>query len=215
MPNWNTEPPNDLGRSGIRLIRTPPAHPFLALVLSDNLVGCNTHYINQRTIPCETPTCESCEAGIGWRWHGYLAVVVDATKETVLFECTARAAEAFRAYHQLHGTLRGCHFKAVRLNQRPNGRVLIQAKPADLANVNLPTAPNVQQLLCHIWNIPPSQVEARDAKPRPPFAAVDVDRSKPELTTAKTVEEARQMLAALQAASPAEGNGEQIASPPN
>lgn len=209
MPNWNTEPPSGLGRSGIRLVRTPTAHAFLALVLSDNMVGCNTHYVNQRTIPCETPNCEPCENGIGWRWHGYLAVLVDATKETVLFETTALAAAAFRDYHQVHATLRGCHFKAVRLNQRPNGRLLIQAKPADLANLKLPDAPDVQQLLCHIWNIPPNQVQDRDSKPRPPFAAVRVDRAASELAAAIAKPSPAAIADVLAAAQAEAGNGEE------
>lgn len=174
MPRFDTSPPVENHHSGYRLIRTPASHPLLAHVLSDNLIGCRTHYVANRTIPCETPHCEHCEAGIGWRWHGYLAVILDSTQEIVLFECTARAAEAFAAYYQRHTTTRGCHFKAVRYKSRHNGRVLIQAKPGDLAKINLPPAPSVEKLLCHIWNIPPSTTRTTDHKPRNPHENLEV-----------------------------------------
>lgn len=181
MPSFDSAPPEDLGRSGFRLIRTPTAHALQAHVLSDNLVGCKTHFVGNRTIPCEAPDCESCNSGIGWRWHGYLAIVVDATQEVAIFECTARSAAAFAEYFKRYDTTRGCHFKAQRLNGRPNGRVLIQCKPADLAKVNLPSPPVVQKCLCHIWNIPENQVDTTKHATRPPFKAVHVDRTKPEL----------------------------------
>jgi len=181
MPLWQNQPPADKGRSGYRLLRTPTAHALTAYVLSDNLVGCNTHYVGNRTIPCETPNCDSCNNSVPWRWHGYLAILIQATQEVAIFECTARAAETFAAYFQRYSTTRGALFKAQRLNGRANGRVLIQAKPADLAKVNLPKCPPVEKLLCHIWNIPEAQVSASDNRPRPPFKNAQVDRTKEEL----------------------------------
>lgn len=181
MPTFDNRPPADSSSAGLRLIRTPAGHAIAGHVLSDNLVGCKTHFVGNRTIPCESPTCEPCEAGVPWRWHGYLAVLLDHGNETVLFETTARAAETFAAYFQRYGTTRGAYFKAQRLNNRSNGRVLIQTKPADLEKITLPKAPAVEKLLCHIWNIPEKQVEKTNNRPRPPFQNVRVDRSADEL----------------------------------
>ncbi len=152
----------------------------MAHVLCENMVGCKTHFVGNRTIPCEAPDCESCNSGIAWRWHGYVAIVIDATQEIAIFECTARSAAAFGDYYERYRTTRGCHFKAQRLTARPNGRVMIQCKPSDLAKVNLPNSPDVQRCLCHIWNISPQQVETNDRKPRPPFPDLTIDRSQPE-----------------------------------
>lgn len=181
MPKFDSTPPTDLGRSGYRLIRTPTAHPLIGHIISDNLVGCRTHFSGQRTIPCEAPECECCNSGIAWRWHGFVLLVIEATQEIVIFECTARSSSAIANYYQRYGTTRGAHLKAQRANARPNGRVLIQCKPADLEKITLPKTLPVEKLLCHIWNIPENQVDTTDNRPRPPFKNVSVDRNKPEL----------------------------------
>lgn len=181
MPNFDSKPPTDLGRSGYRLIRTPTAHPLIGHIISDNLVGCRTHFNNQRTVPCEAPNCDSCENGIAWRWHGYVLLLLDATQEVVIFECTARSSESIAAYWQRYGTTRGAHMKASRVNGRQNGRVLLQCKPADLQKISLPAASPVEKLLCHIWNIPENQVSQKDHNPRPPFKEAVVDRDTPEI----------------------------------
>lgn len=181
MPIFTDSPPDDHRNSGLRLIRTPEARALTGYVLSDNVTGTPTHFVGNRTVPCEGADCECCESGVPWRWHGYLAVLIEATQETVLFEMTAKASDSFKAYYERYGTTRGAHFKAQRLNARTNGRVLIQAKPADLAKVHLPKSPNVQKLLCHIWNISENQISKSTIKPRQPFDAVKIDRTKPEL----------------------------------
>ncbi len=181
MPTFNTRPPTESQSSGYRLLRTPTNHALQALVLSDNILGCNTHFVGNRTIPCENPNCEPCASGISWRWHGYLLVMLDGTHEKAIFEMTARASTGFQEYFQRHTTLRGCKFKASRLNQRNNGRILIQLKQADLTNITLPDALPLEKLLCHIWNIPENQSNASGPKKRPPFDNARIDRSRAEL----------------------------------
>lgn len=181
MPNFSNQAPPQGDRHGYRLVRTPAGSPFRAYVLSDRLIGCPTHYVGNRTVPCEDKYCEACENGIGWRWHGYLLVQIEATTEVVIFEMTAAASDAFKAYYERHGTTRGCHFQAKRANNRTNGRVLITAKPADLAKVTLPKAVDVGKLLSHIWNIPPNQVNKAPAQTRPPADTIAVDRALPEI----------------------------------
>lgn len=168
MPQFDNGPPKGLGRSGLRLIRTPAARPVTGYVLSNNLLGCRTHYVGNRTVPCESPSCDACEAGVPWRWHGYLALQLSATTEVVILEITAQAATVFQEYYERHGTLHGAAIKATRLNNRPNGRVIIHAKPADLAKINLPNCPNVAKLLCHIWNVPEPTAEESNHMSRPP-----------------------------------------------
>lgn len=181
MPNFETTPPEDIGRSGYRMVRTPTAAALTGYVLSENLTGCRTHFVGNRTIPCEAPDCDPCASGVPWRWKGYLAAMLNPSNEIVLFEITARAATVFAAYFERYGSTRGAAFKAIRVNQRANGRVLIQAKPADLEKINLPKSPDVQAVLCHIWNIPENQVTTPDHKPRKPFNDTRVDRSRSEL----------------------------------
>jgi hypothetical protein len=135
------------------MIRTPANRPFVAIVTSEDLVGTNTHYYHNRTTPCEGDACPICAEGHSWRWHGYLSCVDQGTKEHVLFEFTAQASDAFRAYRDRYSTLRGCLFKATRHAQRYNGRVTIQTRPADLEGKDLPPGANLKAMLCHIWNV--------------------------------------------------------------
>lgn len=150
---FSNQPPETGRRPGIALVRTPANRPLVAIVTSDDLVGTNTHYYRNRTSPCEGQECPICAEGLSWRWHGYLSCVDQATKEHILFEFTAQASDAFRAYRTRYGTLRGCHFKATRHAQRYNGRVTIQTRPADLEGKDLPPTVNLKAMLCHIWGL--------------------------------------------------------------
>lgn len=154
MPRWTNEPPADLDRFSFRIVRTPAAKPLLAIATSTDVCGCCTHFINSRTIPCEgPPNCPACKEGYSWRWHGYLSAVLTDTLEHVLFEFTAASSQTFKTYLTAHSTMRGCHFKATRPSGKPNGRVLIAAKPTDEQRTRLPDPPNIQQILSHIWNV--------------------------------------------------------------
>ena len=198
MPQFTHLPPSDATQSGLRLLRTPPSHPIAGYVLSENLTGCKTHFTGHRTVPCEAPDCDACINGIPWRWHGYLAVLLENTQETIIFETTAKAASAFAAYYQRYATTRGCHFKASRQNGRANGRVIIQTRPADLAKITLPKPPPVQKLLCHIWNIPETTATLAPQRPRPPFADIKI---KPE-NTLPEIKPLRSVATLTAAASP-------------
>jgi len=157
MPNFTNSPPEKTSGQGLRLCRTPANGRLTATVTCPQLIGCPTHFYHYRTVPCEAPDCEACQAGQPWRWHGYLSAVNHETHEHFLFEMTAQAAENFTAYHERHGTMLGCIFEAKRLGEHNNGRVLIRCKPGDLANVHLPQPPNMINALSHIWNIPTPQ----------------------------------------------------------
>jgi len=181
MPNFSSVPPSDVRHPGYRLVRTPSNRPLRGIVLSENMVGCPTHYVSNRTVPCERPNCDACQNGIGWRWHGYVLTLLDPTNESVIFECTATAAENFANYHKRYGTTRGCFFQATRLNGKTNGRVIIQTKPADLTKVTLPKPQDLVKLLCHIWNVAPNQAEQADSMNKPPHGNIVLDRTRPEM----------------------------------
>lgn len=175
MPIWNDKPPSDSGSPGLRLIRTPWNKPLHAVSTSTNLVGCATHFVSNRTTPCEGSACEACAEGFPWRWHGYLAIVDLATWEHCLLEVTARAAESLTLFKERVGSLRGCELIASRVNNRFNGRVVIRTKPADLQKITLPPEPSIQKQLCHIWNLPQPTAAAAPCHNRPDLILVDGD----------------------------------------
>jgi hypothetical protein len=178
MPNWLNRPPDDDCVCPYRIRRTPTSGYLQGIVLSDDLLGCNTHFFRGRTMPCEAPNCLPCTEGVPWRYHSYLASVQYDTNVAFLLELTAQASDSFLTYRKTHGTLRGCLFRAQRATPRPNGRVVIQTKPADLSSRVLPDEPNLIKLLCHIWNVPiPEMVDAPHHRENPRVARSVPDES--------------------------------------
>jgi hypothetical protein len=174
MPDFTREPPPLPDGFIYRIIRTPAKGAIQAIVTSPEVVGCNTHFVNSRTVPCEgLGTCPMCDDGHSRRWHGYLAAILTNCLEHILFEFTAHASDTFKNYYLAHTTLRACAFKAYRPSQRPNGRVVIHTSPADEARFPLPEPPDLRKILCHIWNCqytPP----VKTGMCRPPFKDAQV-----------------------------------------
>jgi len=176
-PKWSDAPPSASDNPSFRLVRTPAEATLSAIATCLDLIGCPTHYVHSRTIPCEgSDNCEHCHAGHSWRWHGYLTSVLTTSHEHVLFEFTAPAADTFRNFITATGAIRGCHFTARRPSKKPNGRVLICCKPTDPTRIRLPAPPNMKDLLCRIWNI-----QSKDAVDAPssrlPIRGLAVDAS--------------------------------------
>lgn len=174
MPLFTTEPPELPDGFVFRIVRTPADRPFQAIVTCIEPVGSNTHFANNRTIPCEGyDACPLCQDGFSKRWHGYVSCLVPTTLEHCLFEFTAHAADSFKNYIDLHSTIRACVFRAFRPSKRHNGRVIIHTTPGDEAKIRLPDPPDIQRLLCHIWNVKYNQPPKRMS--RPPFKCIDVE----------------------------------------
>lgn len=162
MTTFTNTPPKDPRGPALRLLRTPSVGTLRAIVTSEDLVGTFTHFWRGRTLPHNPDKCEACQDGFPFRWHAWLSAVTENAHEHVLFEMTPQACEHFVLYRQAHNTLRGCLFNAWRPSGRPNGRVFIKVRPANLTDINLPDAPDLLKLLSMIWNVP--------------FPAIDVDR---------------------------------------
>lgn len=158
MPTWTRQPPLDPRGQGLPIVRTPATRTLSAIVTSDQLVGCDTHFWGGHTIPCDRPQCEACNNGIAYRWHGYLSAFNPDDQLHFIFEMTAQAAQTFAAYQKIHDTLRCCHFEAWRWGHRKNGRVIIKLNHSAFASIALPKAPDVTQVMAIIWRLPPTNV---------------------------------------------------------
>ena len=155
MPIFRTGDTPPVECRSMELVRTPPRGELQAVITCPDLVGCPTHFYGGRTVPHELENCPACQDGHGWRWHGYVSCLLRGRRDHVIFEFTAQASDALREEHKQYGTLRGCWFRARRLNDRPNGRVLLQVcdkRPTDLV---MPPAPDIAKQLCKIWGINP------------------------------------------------------------
>ncbi len=153
MSNWTNTPPTPADGYGLRLIRTPQTGKIKGLITYQELTGTPTHYWGGRTVPCERPDCKACEAQIGWRWHGYVPIILPGDHEHVILELTAQACELIKNYAEVNGSLRGTFITAVRATGRINGRVLLTLLPSDLQSIVLPEEPDVPKVMRHIWGI--------------------------------------------------------------
>lgn len=154
MPNWLPEPPALSGPYAFRIVRTPTDKPLVAVATCTDLIGVNTHFVHNRTIPCEgVGLCKACDEGHSWRWHCYLSAVLQPGLEHALLEFTAASSETLRNYQLVYGSIRGCLLKAYRPSKRHNGRVVITAQATDPAKTRLPDPPDVKAILCHIWGV--------------------------------------------------------------
>jgi len=159
MPDWTSTVPEQPRGHALPIRRTPSSKPMEAIITSPDLIGTYTHFYKGSTSPCTGKDCEACMNGTPYRWHAYMTCVDVFTNLHFIFEVTALAAEFFTAYRDHHCTLRGCHFKSKRWNSRPNGRILIQTKPADLGERQLPNPPDLKKCMAILWSLPTDSVE--------------------------------------------------------
>ena len=147
-------PPAEQLRAAYRIIRTPTGGELNMLCLSNQLHGHDCHSYPGRTRPHPAPTCEPCELGTPYRWQGYIAVMMTRTRDLALFEFTAASAAPLVEYFETNQTLRGVQIRASRVNQRPNGRVILAVTRGDLGLYSAPPAPDVEEILARIWQVP-------------------------------------------------------------
>ncbi len=165
MPTYSHDIPANPNGPALPVRRTPTSSALQAIVTSENLIGCHTHYYGGRTVPCEGPNCPAHQEGLPFRWHAYLSAIETKTNLHFLFECTAQAAEAFIQYRDAYHTLRGCYFQAKRWKPRPNSRVIIQTKPCKLDEVILPSPPDLIKVLAILWGISDQAVDGKQQNP--------------------------------------------------
>ncbi len=159
MPHWTHAPPDDPRGQGLPIARTPTLRSLKAIVTSDHLIGCDTHFWGGHTVPCTRPNCPADAAGIAYRWHGYLSAYNLHDQLHFIFEMTAQAAHAFTNYQKEHGTLRCCQFEAWRWKHVRNGRVIIKTQHSAIPDHAIPIAPDLQKVMAIIWRLPADNVK--------------------------------------------------------
>lgn len=153
MPVFTNQVPDDPRGYALPLLRCPTGRPFVSIIISDDLLGCATHFWGGRTVPHEELDCEPCNNGNPWRWHSYMACYSPKLDDSCILESTRRVSKMLTKYRQTHGTLRGCHFRGQRRTSARNSRVNIELKPADLRSIRLPEPPNMLACMAIIWNL--------------------------------------------------------------
>lgn len=159
MIDWSNQVPENSKGNALPIRRTPAGKPMEAIVTSFDLIGCFTHFWKGSTHPCQGEKCEACAEGQPYRWHAYMTAVDFFTNLHMIFECTAISAEFFTAFRERYASLRGCHFKATRWNSRPNGRILITTRMANLDERTLPEPPDLKKAMAILWSLPADDVQ--------------------------------------------------------
>jgi len=161
MPTFSSAPPETDRPKNLKLIRTPIKGQLQAMVLSDEICGCSTHFWGGRTVPCEAPNCPACDDGSPTRWHGYLVIWLPNDNIKLIWEFTEGVADTLLSYRKANGTLRGCKITASRARAVPNGRVLLKTSTCDLSKFSVPPCPEVEKILLNMWDLPGKAFEKK------------------------------------------------------
>jgi len=154
MPQFSNELPTSPQRFALPILRTPASKPLDAIITSPDMIVCPTHFVHNRTIPCEgVNDCPHCAEGHSFRFHAYVSCLVLEGLQHCIFEMTKRAAEQFKPYRDIYSTLRACHFIAWRPSKRFNARIVIKCKRHDELEKPIPDPPDIKRILCHLWNV--------------------------------------------------------------
>lgn len=169
MPTWSNKLPTVGKHQGFDLRRTPAAAALNAIITSEELLVCDTHFWHGRTMPCERivnadgrtiddSPCAACLDKQPYRTHAYVSAFAAKTHEHFIFECTGPAAKPLEEHFDAAGTLRGCQISANRPKGGANSKVVIVTGIVNPRNITLPNAPNVAAALAVIWRLPKTAI---------------------------------------------------------
>lgn len=150
---WTTSPTDKNAGEQLRIIRAPGAGALRFMILSHQVMGTYTHYLNGRTQPCVGKVCDGCAKAISLRWHGWVIVQNETTGEKYIFEFTEGPAEKLAEWYADHRTIRGLRCKVSRPSGKPNGRVILQRGDQVTNHAELPRCPEIQKVMLKIWGL--------------------------------------------------------------
>lgn len=136
----------------VKVCKIRPNNPVKGFILSDQVHGVVTHWLNGRTKPClgVHNHCEGCHIGMEKRPKGYVAVVLDASGRVHLLEITEKAFDTNLRLCATEG-LRGLWFEAKRTGPNINSGLTIELFDNKTCAVALPPDIDVRAVLCRIW----------------------------------------------------------------
>lgn len=150
---FDEAPSLEAGPLGLPVKRAPTKGADVYTILSEQLVGCWTHFYRRRTQPCVGEACSICAEQSPRRWYGWLIGFDVARREKSLVEVPPGVALALRAYREQVGNLRGHCMQLSRRNSKENGPVVGRFIPGKFASELLPPCPDIVPLLMRMWHI--------------------------------------------------------------
>lgn len=151
---WMDEPPS--GDTPFIPILSPKAGETLqAVSLSSAILGVQTHYAFERTMPCylDRDQCSGCKNKLARRWKGYLAGFQPALGRFVLIELTRQAYEKARRQLAIITDLRGYNVSLHRHGRARNAAVSVDFRSWCLPHdPKLPKSFDAKAALMRIWS---------------------------------------------------------------
>lgn len=138
------------------ILSPKPDAPVSALITSDQVLTCYTHYRDKVTKPClRHPGCPGCVARMARRWKGFLCVVSKMTGRSCIAELTAGAVESCPALMDRNRSLRGWELSLTRRGRATNAPVTASIRDARSVNGkdHLPPAFDLVASLFHLWGL--------------------------------------------------------------
>ena len=179
QPSFSKRRPDDCQRPiRYQVMRIPQRGWANIVCLSHDLVGFDTHYSGRRTSICLPQHCKGCDTGAQIRWYGWFASAPKSLDRIDIIQVTAGAAGAFDQYFRKHRTLRGAIIDFQRIPPVINGRLYARMTTFDVAQDQLPKAPNVEKIIMHMMGVTPEQMIDQNPPIIPALKGVPADNGK-------------------------------------
>ena len=145
------------------LVRALGKRPLIGTCLSPDLIGCNLHYLRNRSFPCVDPsTCEGCLAHRAPRKTFFIAAILGKEGEKAIVQMTDSVEAKWDEAYCMYRTLRGVTFELSRRDQKYNGLLFLRFSQRKLPLDELPKNPDVCEMLWRIWDMPPALLAISD-----------------------------------------------------
>lgn len=152
MVIWRDVPHAALVKNTLTIVRTPAPGVMSLHLTSEKAFGCPIHHWGGRSWPCtQQEGCEPCQKGNGYRWKAYIGAIEAKSADHVIWECTAPIHLRLAHAVSVLGSIRGLKIRVKRRGDVPNGRILMDCGNRLIDVHDLPTEPNVREIMEHVW----------------------------------------------------------------
>lgn len=138
---------------GFPVVRAPQKGSDIYTLLSDEVIGCWTHFFRGRTQPCLGDLCTICSPEVRRTWHGWLLGYDPSRRQTYIVELPAGPAMALTKWREERGSLRGCSIELRRKNGKVNGPVQVGTAGPKIDLSLLPPCLDLKPMLLRMWQI--------------------------------------------------------------
>jgi hypothetical protein len=148
--------PPESNQTDVKVVRAQPGVKFVGFCLSNQLLEVNTHWINNRSLPCFAPnlSCCWCDQKRRRRWYGYMPCQVVTTGRLCVFQVTVGLVRAIPSLRDgspiLHKRLTVERVRGTGPEDK-RGRLIGKLEPNPYSGVVFHPEPNTKEILANMW----------------------------------------------------------------